>query len=320
MEALYFPYLSLPASTWVNPNLLYFDQLGVIAPEGEHGGLFDYRTAELLDLGMVRPIIPRGNWNRGDDAAFIAFLLGQSATKRGYDRVERVHAGKLTYTPIAEALIDAGFLAQVEGGWLEGPDWVVAHVMAYLAAQIAAHAPHPLPLITDERAAVRIMVGPLEARSMSRRLRAVARLLPVPPDAKPRDIERFRENHRNELHSFRDFVNELILQDAMNSQGQAGFENRLRDAERLRDYLANEMRDFDWREQGTSYTIGVFSVAAPFIEQAPWSVGASVLGLLYAGVQGVAAFRRRQRAGESPLVYATRVVGRWQPTARRVLD
>jgi len=320
MQALYFPRLSLPASTWVNPNLLYFDWLGVIAPDGGHDGLFDHRTSELLDLGMVRPVIPSGGWDREDDGAFIAFLLGQSATRRRFGRIERVHAGKLMHTPIAEALIDAGFLARVDGGWLEGPDWVVGHVMAYLAAQIATHARNPLPLITDERAAARVMVGPQEARSMSRRLCSIARLLPVPAYADPSDIDIFRRDHRNELHSFRNFVDELITRDAPNDDGEAQFATRLRDAERLRDHLVNEMGSFNWREQGPSYAIGIAGAAAPLIEQAPWSLGVGVLGLLYGGIQGVAAFRRRGRAAESPLVYATRAVGRWQPTARQVLE
>lgn len=39
MDALYFPHFSLPPSTWVNPTLLFFDQLAAIAPEalGGHG-------------------------------------------------------------------------------------------------------------------------------------------------------------------------------------------------------------------------------------------------------------------------------------------
>ena len=156
MDALYFPYLSLPASTWVNSALLYFDRLCVIAPQGKHPNLFDQRTLELFDLKLARPIVP--NFWQGDaDERFVAYLLGQALHKKTVKRFERVHLGKLSHGPIAEALVKARLLTLVDDTWLEGPDWLVAQIMAYLALQVSSHARNPLPLVTDDTPSARLM-------------------------------------------------------------------------------------------------------------------------------------------------------------------
>lgn len=318
MDALYFPHLSLPSSTWVNPALLYFDRVGVIAPEGDHRSLFDHRTQELLDLGMARAVIPRGEWGREQDRDFISFLLGIASSKRSYGRIERVHAGKLMYTPIADALESAGLLSRVDHGWLEGPDWAVGRVMAYLALQISSHEPRPLPLVTNERAAARVM-SDQEGKTASRRVRAVARLLPAPSDALPREIDQFRRAHHRELEAFRGYIDALITRDQMDDDGETSFEERLREAERVRDHLVGEMQAFDWRSQGPGFAIAALGAVAPLMEQSPWSFGVGLLSLVYGGAQGAAALGRRRAARASPLVYSTQVVGRWQPNAQQAL-
>jgi hypothetical protein len=318
VDALYFPYLSLPASTWVNPALLYFDRLGIIAPDFAGRALFDDRTRELIELRMVRPMTPRGAAGN-EDRDFISYMRGRCSERPAFRRVERVHAGKLAYTPIADALIQGGLLARVDGEWLEGPDWVVGHVMAHLAMKIFSRAPHPLSLVTDDRAATKVMVGTQEGKKMSRRVRAIARLLPVPGDVRPEEIARFRQAHCDELQAFRSYVDQLIARDPASDDGDDEFETRLRDAQRVRDYLTGEMRAFNWRVQGPAFAIAAVGAAAPFIEQSPWSFGSGLLALAYAGAQGAAALRQRREGEQSPLFYATQVAGNWAPSARQTL-
>lgn len=314
MEALYFPYLSLPAATWVNPALLFFDRLGVIAPEGSHSGLFDRRTEELVELGLAQPITPHGIWDDRENDAFIGYMLGRASAERSYGRVERVHVGKLSYTPLAATLEEAGLLARVDGAWLEGPAWVVGRVMAYLAVQTALHSRRPLPLLTDERAAARAVVGSEEARTMSRRVRAVSRLLPVPADIPPVEIERFRRRHRHELTAFREYIAHLTDPYPTAREVEASFEEQLQEAERVKAHLIGEMNDFQWRKFGPDISILALTVGASAIEQSPWSAGVGLLGLVIAGARGAAEFRNRLAAVKSPLVYAARVTGRWQPS------
>jgi hypothetical protein len=318
VEALYFPSLSLPSSTWVNPALLFFDRLGVIAPQGPGRNLFDDRTHELIQLGLARPVTPHGLWQEGENDAFISYMLGRASAERSYTSIQRIHVGKLTYTPIADVLERAGLLIRVDDAWLEGPEWVVGRIMAYLALQTSLHSDRPLPLVTDERAAARVVTGS-EAQATSRRLRAVSRLLPAPADVPPRDLERFRRHNLPELHSFRRYLEQLISRDPLSTTGEASFESRLREAERLRDHLLGEMEGFSWRKQGPVITLSAMAIGASAIEQEPWSAGVGLIGLAIAGAQGAAALRNRRKAAKGPLVYATRVTGMWQTNLQQTL-
>jgi len=60
MDALYFPYLSLPSSAWTNPVALYFDSIGKISPYIYDHGISDERTTRFIDVGLVRPIFGAG--------------------------------------------------------------------------------------------------------------------------------------------------------------------------------------------------------------------------------------------------------------------
>jgi len=315
MEALYFPYLSLPSATWVNPALLFFDRLAVIAPDGGERAWHDRRTRELIDLDMVRLEVPGGGWGGEEDRILLSYLLGRASTVRSNVNIARVHGGKLAYGALAADLIGSGLLAGTEDGWLEGPEWVVAHLMSYLALQISGHSRQPLPLITDQRAAARLMVGPREATLESRRIRAVTRLLPVPPEARLADLATFRERHTRELRSFRDYINALITRDPSNLNGEERFEERIRDAERARAHLMGEMRSFDWRDRGLAISILALSTGAAPLDHAPWGLGAGLIGLGLTGAQALSARGRRQRAEGSRLIYAAKVTGRWPASA-----
>jgi hypothetical protein len=319
MDALYFPHLSLPPSTWVNPALLFFDRLGVIAPDGGGPSLHDRRTHELIDLNMVWREVPGAGWEDHEDHALLSYLLGLATATRDNAPIVRVHAGKLAYGMLAEELIRAGLLARGQDRWLEGPEWVVAHLMSYLALQISAHAEMQLPLITDQGTAAQVMVGPRQASLDSRRLRAVTRLLAVPPDARLADIASFRERHSRELRSFRNYITALITRDPADATGGERFEERLREAREVRAHLVGEMESFNWRESGIAIAITALSTGAARLDHAPWTVGAGLVGLGLIGMQALSARDRRRRAEGSRLVYAAKVSRRWPGAAASTL-
>lgn len=318
MEALYFPHLSLPPSTWVNPALLFFDRLRLISPDGGDPTLYDDRTRELIDLGMAGKAVPRGGWGQSDDSAFISYVLGRASVARAGRSMARIHLGKLSYGRLPDVLLEAQLLHRAEGFWLEGPEWVIDHMMSYLAFQLSRQSSNRLPLVSDERASA-IPIRKQNVRAMSRRLISVTSLLPVPPDANPKDLEKFRRRHRDELETFRTYVNSLIGADPRTQAGDARFQDRLREAQRVRDHLVNEMATFNWRDFGPTLVVSLATTAAPFIEEAPWSATAAAIGAGMAAGQAMASFRRRRRALDSPLIYATRALGRWAPKAEQTL-
>lgn len=320
MEALYFPHLDLPAASWVNPALLFFDGIAVIAPDGAVLDLHGGRTRELVELGMVRPVAPRGGWDGQQDEALVGYLVGRAPSVSDHGRHARIHAGKLAYAPVMGVLERTGLLARVEGSWLEGPEWVVAHLMSYLALQISSASRAPMSLVTDERAAAAAMVGGgRDGARVSRRVRAVATLLPAPPEVPPAEIADFRERHRRELEIFRSYVDGLVTRDPLDEEGEATFRLRLREAERVREHLAGEVRAADWRPVATAIGISALSAAAAPLDHAPWTFAAGLVGLAALGVQAGGAARRRHAAGDGRLIYSTRVVGHFPPTAAGTL-
>ncbi len=89
MHALYFPNLSLPTSTWVNPALLYFDSIGVIAPFNGGHHLHDARTEALIESGLVQTVSPFLHpWDEAADDWFLGYLVALQRTPPKMQRLD----------------------------------------------------------------------------------------------------------------------------------------------------------------------------------------------------------------------------------------
>ncbi len=315
VNALYFPYLSLPDPSWTYPNLLFFDQISVIAPRGERHRLFDGRTRALQDYGLVGTIDPAAYpADEAADVQVLAYLAGVAHTKRRGRDFGRIHLGKFAYSDLAGELIRIGLLRmqRTDDGyneWLEGPVWAINHLMTVFASRILA-GNEGLPLITDEISSSRLVLGKDPRGQISdRRVKALARLLPLGPGADIGDIARFKKDHQVELQQFREFITDLTMRDL-----RAGmFEARLNDAERLRAHLIGELRAVRSDIPPIQIALSVASVAAPLIENAPYSAAVGVVGLGYL-VHSWATRQRRERAvmGDK-LVFAALADRRFTP-------
>ena len=198
MNALYFPALSLPSAAWTNPNLLYFDQIGVIAPSGNPRDLFDGPTRVLIQNELVKPIDPqRYAFDDAGDETVLAHILGIAQLQRAPGPTARIHLGKISYSCLPTELIRLGMLQRSNGSdWLEGPAWIAEYIMSVLATRIMGHSELKLSLVTNQAAAMRLVAGVPASRRATRRLQAVACLLPIGPDATIDDVMTFRQNHK----------------------------------------------------------------------------------------------------------------------------
>lgn len=279
MEALYCLHLSLPAASWVNPTLLFFDRIGVITPDAPSRNLFDEHADQLISESLVRPVsaADRPQSQKTDDR-FVGFLCRLAGKIRESGRIERLHVGNLAYSTLGEDLTRAGLLIRTNENWFEAPAWVAAHIISYFAIQLADR--DGVPLLTDELSAGKVVAGEsVTYAKVSRRIKAVTALLPVRPSAKPDDIFRFRDRHRQELHTFRDFVTELAEREAFTSDGERDFDYRLVEAKRVRDHIETELRGWGWGGAGFALTISAASIAAPMVEGSLLSAAANVLPL-----------------------------------------
>ncbi|RVK27326.1 hypothetical protein [Sinorhizobium meliloti] len=283
MEALYFPHLKLPEAEWTNPNLLFFDKIEIIAPgERYGGGYLDYRTQDLIASGLVRPCDPE-DFARDDegDEVVLGYIIGQARRRRSRE-VSRIHIGKLAYSFLPQELQRYELLRQVDSHnareWLEGPRWVIDHLMTVIAIRILARR-EGLSLITSEAEAKKVTIGSSAARTRNeRRIEAVSRLLPVGADVDLRQIVRFKEAHGEELRRFRRVIDDLVRGDVAGDV----FRARMNQAEQLRAELIEELRTLDSRVPGIDIALSAASLVAPIVEQSPFSaaVAATAFGCL----------------------------------------
>jgi hypothetical protein len=306
--ALFYPNLSLPGAAWTNPNLLFFDEIGVIAPEGDERELFDGPTRLLMEHGLVRPVEPiRYAQDDEDDGHLVSHLLGMAQLQPEHRELARIHLGKIAFSRLPSELMKLGLLRPSKrNGWLEGPTWVANYVMSVLATRMASHPGLDVSLVTNLRSAVRLVAGvpQIKLAAGSRRVRAVSRLLPIGPDAELAEILRFRERHRAELRGFRGLVECLVRRSPDGSDGEADFDARLRQAEEVRRHLVGELEAVRTAAPPLPIAISITAIAAPAVEASYYSAAAAVAGLGYLLYTRGAAARRERAARRDKLVYA----------------
>lgn len=317
MDALFYPTLSLPSAAWTNPNLLFFEEIGVIAPDDDPGELFDGPTRMLIDYGLVRPVEPR-RFARDEaaDGHVVSHLLGMAQRKQRRTEITRIHLGKLAYSQLPQELCELRLLwPSYGGGWLEGPAWVVGYVMSVIATRMALHPELNASLLTNERAAERLVAGAAgnDQTRWSRRMRAVARLLPIGPGAEIAEIIRFREEHAAERRAFRGLIESLIRRSPENLDGEFDFETRLREAERLRRHLEGEVMAINSSAPPLPIALSVAGMIAPLIETSYASAGAALAGLGYLLHSRGSARARERTARRDKLVYAALAANAFAP-------
>jgi hypothetical protein len=308
LDALFYPTLSLPGAAWTNPNLLFFDEIGVIAPEGDERELFDGPTRLLMRHGLVRPVEPiRYAQDDEGDGHLVSHLLGMAQLQPKHGELARIHLGKIAFTRLPSELRELGLLWPSHcDDWLEGPTWVASYVMSVLATRMASHPRLNASLVTNLRSAGRLVAGvpQVEFAAASRRVRAVSRLLPIGPDAELAEILRFRERHRAELRRFRGLVEGLVRRSPDGPDGEADFDARLRQAEEVRRHLVGELEAVRTAAPPLPVAISIATIAAPAVEAAYCSAAVAVAGLGYLLYTRGAAARRERAARRDGLVYA----------------
>jgi len=254
--ALYFPYLEIPDSPTLTRVLLYWDSVGVIAPDVE----LPRHTSELVRAGLADAVHPQ-LWNLPSLETGFAALLDQAlpalrqSTLPGVPRAVRLHQDKGTYE-LWSMLEDRGLVHHGHGGWLEADPAVAALYMAYLAAALAHHPGLRRELVTDQRGYLEPFLAQPSGLGHSGtidRMRAVLLrdVLPSPREAVAlRDLVAFKETHWDLLGVFRRSVESELLQCARERDPDLRARMLESAAEDLRERtmdLEAKMREARWR-------------------------------------------------------------------------
>ncbi|CAN7440682.1 hypothetical protein LJR164_002867 [Phenylobacterium sp. LjRoot164] len=298
VEALYFPNLSLPHSNWVNPAILYFDRIQVIAPMGSWDGLYDRRTEELIGEDLVAPVTPGMNgWNREADDRFVRYLTQLPAAQKRDSAPASVHLGKLAYTSLVDDLRATGLLQDDGDGWLAAPRWAADQVLTYLALQMTTSSHMEASLVTDTGPAwTRVTGVAASERRRTRELQAVTSLLPVAASASTTELVRFRRRHKRALLEFR---HEIARALSTPDNHLDLWELQLR-----RDELIADLRGFNIASSSVSVTVTALPIGAALMEGSPWSAGAGMAALAMSAWGEAQRGRRAYTAHRDPMVYA----------------
>ncbi|WP_296445623.1 DUF6236 family protein [Rhodoferax sp. UBA5149] len=146
-NALYFPYIDVPSTSWTTQAILYWDKLASIIPMDHlhHPEQMDNMTRELLSEGLVEPIIPGMHIYQAHrfDECFIDFVertvlpSRRCATRREVVLpVSRIHAEKMGRIP--DFLVESGLAKQLDWAWYEVDTPLANQFMAYLASVLGA--------------------------------------------------------------------------------------------------------------------------------------------------------------------------------------
>ncbi len=330
-KALYFPYIETPDEDWFTRVLLFWDAVGTIIPGGlENDSRYvTPRMRELREQGLLEDVQPLFDFEKAPAFRdeFLGYLDGDDAVQERGRRplndlpVTKVHLWKLGL--LAEDLV-ARDLARYSTGagwelWLEVEERTADLFMAYLAVTLGRLQEVPMDPVTNREQAMAALLG-ADTRTgrtlkQAREFRSgfLKGLLPAPERSVPaKELAKFKRDHKDELASFRDCVNEELLKaaafveaDAQDEQAEIAL-GRLR---RERAQIVALMERRRWPPIVFGSIAGVAAATATVV--APLVVGGgataaafaapSLIPAAYAALQGT---RRAPDVDAKPMAYA----------------
>jgi len=225
-NALYFPFISVPESSWFTRILLYWDKVGSIipfefvkAPERLSKYTRDLLTDELLiqvHPGQYVWQAPRFR------EAFVEFIESlplhnirqRRASLRNHETF-RVHTEKMQ--EIADYLVAARLAEKVDWSWCDVEKKTADEFMGYLAALLGKIEGVESTPVTDTSANLEPFllasqsVGRVEARIAPLRRIVLEQLLPVPEHpVSSATLRSFKQRHGQQLRRFRYSIEQEI--------------------------------------------------------------------------------------------------------------
>jgi len=338
-NALYFPYIRVPNSSWFTRVLLYWDQVGAIVPEEfllDPNRLGTYMV-ELVRAGLVRQVIPGIYlWDVPRFAdSFLEYVDAEATRADWLERLSRspaatwttIHAEKIER--LGDELIRRGLARRTaRSSWYAVEPRTAAAFMAYLAAVLGQRPGLEFAPITDRTSALAPFFATRRRLFTTLRKSAVLEdvgatilrgVLPAPAGfVPPQDLADFKSKHQKTLPAFRNRV-ELVVNELASISDA---EDRMRTARAKMAVLNDEINSIaaqmklNWTKIvfGSLCTLSsaVLSVATP---APPVGAISAVLGLSSAVYTATEPFRDRRNARQKPLAYAALAQGRFGRTA-----
>lgn len=223
-NALYFPNINLPSTSWTCRTLLYWDSVSTIVPHSLHEKKRHYTSQmrDLLEAGLVRPISPAQLFHASQAIAhpfsrYLSQLRPDELTiRRGEEAVAHLHIEKITDTT-RRALVEYCGALEVEDGWWQVPTPIANRYMAMLALTMAQENGLQANPVTDKQYQLQLFNqahGHLSADSVFSEVRndLLKELFPIPLQAAKVDaLIKFKEKYGDQLRTFRATVEKEVF-------------------------------------------------------------------------------------------------------------
>jgi hypothetical protein len=217
-NVLYFPYISVPSSTWFTRTLLYWDTVGSIVPYDyiEKPEMHDEYTRSLVQANLVTQVIPGVHLYRIPQFtdSFIGYLesLDPVLTQRRVRALKRhsthIHMEKMG--SIADELVKMGLAVYRNYPWYDVESDTADDFMSYLSTVLGRLPDLQFSPVTDQIGCLN-RLSANGGRGIFRRRELDTMRLQILEDALPgptspleaHEIELFKNRHGDRLSRFR---------------------------------------------------------------------------------------------------------------------
>jgi hypothetical protein len=221
-QLLYYPYISLPESTWTTRSILYWDNVGAIVPNvyPERPNRFEQYMLDLVRAELVEQVFPYNyvHLARNFDEAFLRLTQ-----QRNFDLDERraafrrgehfqLHIQKIGERLIHE-LVEMGIARQKRNSW----EWYYVEsktaklFMMYLASVIGKAGGYTPATNSASNVDLSVHQNGLSYYSQRMRGRFLNDLMPYPINPDPIKLKKFKEKNQTQLKHFRILLEGSVL-------------------------------------------------------------------------------------------------------------
>lgn len=218
-DAIYFPTINVPNSSWFSRTLLYWDSIATIVPNEYfvNPEALDRHSLELVREGLVKPLAPlMHTWEiQNFSAPFIDYLgnLGAELRRRekGFSKSSGIEINfeKLNHA-IVKGLRKMELAEVASRGWLLVEATTANDFMAYLAATLGQLPSVNMTPITNLRKHLSPLIGDSEriyGELDVMRLELLSEAFPAPRrHVRAQDIADFKRLHGDKLYSYRHYI------------------------------------------------------------------------------------------------------------------
>jgi hypothetical protein len=217
---LYFPYISIPESSWTTKSILYWDTVGTIVPHqfiNDPNRLDNYMKA-LVERELVTQVFPYNYIYKAEhfDDSFLKLIRQRNFNlderRRAFSRGEnfRIHVQKFGDTLLQE-LILMGIAKRQDYEWYSLEARTAKLFMVYLASVISRIGDFTPATNSAANIDFSVQQNGYSHRTLKLRGKFLEDLLPYPIESDPDKLQKFKEKHSVRLRKFRNRLEQAIV-------------------------------------------------------------------------------------------------------------